>query len=606
MAIQHIELTEKLRISNPKINANFAYLKDRQDQHEDSAAAHRAEHIPYSGEIEGADNTKEALDNLQTQLSLAIVEGDSGPAAEASRYNPYTGITHASLPARLNTEWQENATQLAETAAEVDAINAADAAVTKYYFKTSQSTPPKRGISTRSPKLIVKKSSTHFIIVQRKNRDYVFHEFKSGIGGNDSTDTGGAHDLLRWVKSKSAAICYLAKTTTSGTVGSTGTLYTPGANNAVENALFNLSGIVSGEAFSSNGANGIGVYSISSTSEDSSVSWSVLANKCKRGNVLILGSPGSTTQAELYVNGELVRTFDPTKFVVGGNNHYQLIEFDVPTLTNSTSHYEVKLVNKDHTGKPLYYSCCNFYELDRYPGADIDLYKVIVLDETYLEANGASDYAILDQETNRWVGSYHGGETRDYARITWTGDYSTKFDYDSRFAPKDPADPLILDGAFILSNAFEILQLTTLTTLNGKTAKMHSIMNFDEDGTINMTFSLYNNQIRAKTFFTALTSTYKNMGWVEHPYFEQLSNSVVSNVNMRLSEGYIRQLDAGKSIQMDIRFTKFDNYYAASTSYIYNDSNVYRKFYYGPIIDYAAGVVFPYLTFSKAVDFCKK
>lgn len=87
--------------------------------HKASTAAHPAEHVTYEGEIIGAENIKEGLDIIKTELDQAIISGDSGPEAAASRYNPFTGVTHATLPDRLNEEWEQTATQLAETGQQV-------------------------------------------------------------------------------------------------------------------------------------------------------------------------------------------------------------------------------------------------------------------------------------------------------------------------------------------------------------------------------------------------------------------------------------------------------------------------------------------------------
>lgn len=84
--------------------------------HKASTAAHPAEHVTYEGEIIGAENIKEGLDIIKTELDQAIISGDSGPEAAASRYNPFTGVTHATLPDRLNEEWEQTATQLVDKA----------------------------------------------------------------------------------------------------------------------------------------------------------------------------------------------------------------------------------------------------------------------------------------------------------------------------------------------------------------------------------------------------------------------------------------------------------------------------------------------------------
>lgn len=94
--------------------------------HKASTAAHPAEHVTYEGEVIGAENIKEGLDIIKTELDQAIISGDSGPEAAASRYNPFTGVTHATLPDRLNGEWEQTATQLAENAINPDRYTGTD------------------------------------------------------------------------------------------------------------------------------------------------------------------------------------------------------------------------------------------------------------------------------------------------------------------------------------------------------------------------------------------------------------------------------------------------------------------------------------------------
>lgn len=122
MAFARRVITKTLDLLNlQRHNDNYADIQDElidQDDriigaqsdittHKASTAAHPAEHVTYEGEIVGAENIKEGLDIIKTELDQAIISGDSGPEAAASRYNPFTGITHATLPDRLNEEWEQ-------------------------------------------------------------------------------------------------------------------------------------------------------------------------------------------------------------------------------------------------------------------------------------------------------------------------------------------------------------------------------------------------------------------------------------------------------------------------------------------------------------------
>lgn len=93
--IQNIPLNESLRLSNPKVNQNFQNLNNeilankadadnKIEAHKSSTIAHPAQHIPYSGAVIGAENTKQALDKLkQTIDDLVLGSDDSDPNTRA-------------------------------------------------------------------------------------------------------------------------------------------------------------------------------------------------------------------------------------------------------------------------------------------------------------------------------------------------------------------------------------------------------------------------------------------------------------------------------------------------------------------------------------------
>lgn len=94
--------------------------------HANSTTAHPAEHIPYAGSVTGAENAKEALDILQTQLDAAIIEGDSSPAAAQAAVDA-SGHDYGNLKVRLDTEHTGIVAQLAEEAQQRQAADAAEA-----------------------------------------------------------------------------------------------------------------------------------------------------------------------------------------------------------------------------------------------------------------------------------------------------------------------------------------------------------------------------------------------------------------------------------------------------------------------------------------------
>jgi hypothetical protein len=116
--IQNIPLGEQLRVSNPKINQNFQNLNSeisanktdadkKIEVHKSSTTAHASQNITYSGDIIGATNVKQALDNTkQTIDDLILGSGDSGPEVAAARGG------YDTLGDRLNASDAQMATNL--------------------------------------------------------------------------------------------------------------------------------------------------------------------------------------------------------------------------------------------------------------------------------------------------------------------------------------------------------------------------------------------------------------------------------------------------------------------------------------------------------------
>jgi len=275
----------------------------------------------------------------------------------------------------------------------------------------------------------------------------------------------------------------------------------------------------------------------------------------------------------------------------GFDGIYQTVEFDVPNMINTTSTYTVKITNASATNT-FSYVAFNLMTLEKYDNRLINSYKVFGNSKEWINAVGASDYAIEDLDLEKWCGSYHGGETSLYAKCDWCN-----FNYLNNSSLYKSTDiSTITTGAWTVLPNFSIRQQTNI---NNK-AIMTSKFDFNTDGTLNMIFGLDENHINAKNIYTALTCTNSSFQFLSYPNIKAIN--LTSNTNISLQNGYIIQYDSTNKIELGIRFTMFNNFYNTLGTYITNNTN-YSKFYYGIVTNYSTGINIPSLTFAKALDF---
>jgi len=72
------------------------------ENHRESTGAHNATSIPYAGEVSGASNISEAVNELKSQLDAAIVGSGTSPAEVTSAREGIRGESNATLNTRLD------------------------------------------------------------------------------------------------------------------------------------------------------------------------------------------------------------------------------------------------------------------------------------------------------------------------------------------------------------------------------------------------------------------------------------------------------------------------------------------------------------------------
>ncbi|MED2978188.1 hypothetical protein P4284_15990 [Bacillus swezeyi] len=467
------------------------------------------------------------------------------------------------------------------------------------YTLTPQSPKPqKNGIRTNSAKIIQKTSADELQIVQRTNKGYVHYTLTKNSGASGTEDYGINHELIRLTKARQFQDAYVYFDMGSPASGTLTTLYEAGQNNTIEQRLFKLPQLDMSRNFSSKGdGTGLACYELATGGE---VTYNLDATKTKKANILFLCSTGGGEDVQILINDTLVKSFNPRSYVVTGTTTaaMALIEFEIPSKADGDEIIVLKIKNNS-SSYPVYPCCINFFELKDHNGQVIDNFKCFGSTRGgWIENSGASDYALYDATAGKWFGSYHGGEVSEHDFLIWNKNAITDIDeYDlSMTAFAD-----VPTGEWRIQRNFKLYQQTALA---GGKARMVSEFDFNVDGTLEMDFGYYDGQVQLGTFYTGLTSTNTAFSYVFQPKFHFFGDVPSGNhYNIPLTEGRISQVNPTDVLQLDIRFTKFNQEHDTRGPSIFDHDN-YRKFYYGPIFGAASNPVsLGSLSFSKGLDF---
>lgn len=451
--------------------------------------------------------------------------------------------------------------------------------------------PPKTGVQTNSYKIIKKTGEKELTVIQKTNKGYIKYVLERGFGASqEGIDYGGSHDLLRIVNVSHLQDGYVYTDVASPKTGTyESVLYQEGARNIIEQLLMYTPSFDNNKAFSSKGINGLGCYGLK---YGMSVEFEMEITSQGKANLLTLSSPTCSKNINIYVNGIKVKNFNPRQFYFGANG-IGIVEFDVPTKSTTNDKIRVKIENADSTG--LFYLCAlNYKKLNEYEGEYITDFKFIGSDKAgWIESKGASDYAMYDYDKKLWLGSYHGGEVLEVEQITWSSQRICESEY---YLSSTTLKNIELND-WRIQEDFKIYQRTNLANDGGK---MVSIFSFNVDGTIDMDFGYSEGTINVSNFYTALTCTHTNFQYLFYPFYKYFGTPLNEFFNFQTTEGKISQVNSIDGLQLDIRFTKF-NESKNSRGCSIADNVAYRKFYYGVV--YGKPTIVKNVSFSKSLDF---
>lgn len=450
--------------------------------------------------------------------------------------------------------------------------------------------PQKNGDLSNSYK-IVKKSENKMDIIQKTNKGYLHHTLMKDFGVDDYDPN---HQLLRLVNTTYSLGAYLYFDISTPINGEITKSWDADEYGTLDKYLFGNNNRVDVERNLNSGKPSASVYRIEPSEK---FEWNVPTGVSDKINFMFLGTTGSSNDVEISLNDIIIdnvnlRAYHTTEDDV--KTSLIPLEYNFPKKNNNTTNKFVKVSLENKGTGNILISAINFYELSAYDGQAVTDFKALGTNRRYL-TSGANDYAIRDANNGKLFGSYHGGEISETIQL-----YFNKgvFPQSSESEKNSFFDDLNNDDWCAIKN-FYIYQRTNLAN---DQAKMTSRFDFNTNGTIEMEFGYRSDSLKIKSFRTAMSCTHTNFRHLTYPIY-YLFPQVPSEefYYIPTTEGKVSQVNSIDHLQLDIRFTKFNQHFEKSGAFV-NDSNTYRKFYYGPL-DNSTELTLKNLSFSKGMDF---
>ena len=413
-----------------------------------------------------------------------------------------------------------------------------------------------------TPKLLFRRSSTTTALITRDSTDkeYIYHVIAQTSDSTPAQSVGAPFELMRSQKKFRCNACIVYRKDYDASVGTITLL------------SVNL------DAYFGSGSERLDQGNSSSTPMDAwvlgqneSITYTFQGrkfyDKAYKMSVLAYTTSGSSEAVQIYVNDELVTTYDAIADTKG--NSIKRIEFDVPMRTSSGD-IDVRIVNASSSGaRSTYVVGMNMVDLkDLQPESGHDAFMFWYdLTNAYLSTNGANDYAYQDTATGLFAGSYHGGETSTYLRFNIDGSRLTTTSL-----------PVL---GFKTGKSVSIVQRTSINSQ----FTTYLSTNFDVDGVEVFKAQFKGSSVSVNTFYTNLCSTDDAFDYIISPGDFALS-ATENIIGLNRDANEVIQYNSSTTQYVRHTFTKFDNsknLYGGP--YIWNRVGTYRKLYYGPVVN---------------------
>lgn len=467
-----------------------------------------------------------------------------------------------------------------------------------YNFSANSSIPPKLGLNENSFKLVRKLSNDQLEVFQKTSKGYLRYLYQRNIGGSGSNDYGENHEALRLIKVEPISDVIVFKRVNnpvSGTVTKAFDFDPPHLNSTVV-FMFDNYKQDSSKLFYPSGSNvALEPYRVE---PNSSVTYNLNQERGVRNTVTFFyrrnGSGLADHDVNIKVNGYLAKKVTLTMAFEQSSLTVEIPTFD--RYSSSGSPLQVTIENE--ATYPIHLLGFNLSTLSENRGQEVDNFLAVGSTlPSFIDDQGASDYAMKNAENGKNFGSYHGGEVSSRSDVMWRKSYLEDYSYE-RF------DNLSV-GEFCVAENFSIKKIGILISR----AYIHTNESFNTDGTVHMTnsYQVMNNKtpIPFTDFWTALTCTSPDFTLIRQPVYNNLRNETQGHKYFKSTEGLVIQETPDGSQELHSRFTRFNNeYVGAQEANSVSVQNQYNKHYYAPIRNNTSKTIAPeVLQFTKALDF---
>ncbi|KPZ59513.1 phage tail protein [Pseudoalteromonas sp. P1-7a] len=385
----------------------------------------------------------------------------------------------------------------------------------------------------------------------------------NGSGANGENDMGGTFDRLRLWNSYLAEGGIVYQTPDSVTAGTNVTSY------EYLNKIFNGG---PAERWSATEGTELNAFDLSA---GNSATFKIPASR-RKSNIAVYTSSGSTDDATITVNGELIKTFSAKSDI----NRVKHIEFETPIIGRS----ENTVVISSGSAR-LYLFAADVYDLADIPKNEIDAYykykgKIIVhgMKSMTYAGTGASIDTVLVDTMGKFAGSYHGGD------IATPGDCeirvgSSQIKIDTSNYTEENDSLKLANGMFMIDPVVRVRYVGKIDTT--PQLDFRYTLDFGVDGGCNLTawYSANSGSVHLKTIFTGMHSTSRSLMYTPKHSFspESTDGTIELDVNQLPLYQYGSKLQ-----QMIIVPSENTEDQATILARIW-DTDAYLKFYYTPL-----------------------